>query len=334
VVTAQRRTQDLQEVPVSIVAITGEGLEARGVQSIEGLNGTIPNLNIMGNMGGAGTTSPSFRVRGIPGVGTYVDGIWQVSTNGLLTQEFVDIERVEVLRGPQGTLFGRDSVGGAIRIITKRPSEEFGASFKGTVGTLNRRDSQVAADVPLHENLLTKWTVASLNRDGYIRSLTTGEKGGGVDQLVMRGDILWTPSDVLDVRVVLDTSESQYTEPRVEDAVFLDAILFPTNITNIYNAAGLPFTAETQTAGWPGGEVGKWENRSQTTIPNRIDKDQISAEINWSLTDTLSLQFLTGFVEMGTKNFIDYDNSQYGLVEDTSDQSLDKSPALKPARPR
>ena len=136
VVTATRRSEDLQEVPISIVAITGEGLQTRGLQNVENLNATIPNLSVMGNAGGLGTSGTSFRVRGIPNVGTYIDGVWQISTNGFLTEEFVDLDRVEVLRGPQGTLFGRDSVGGAMRIFTKRPTDEFGGTFKGTLGTL------------------------------------------------------------------------------------------------------------------------------------------------------------------------------------------------------
>ena len=109
VVTATRREQNLQEVPISIVAITGEGLEMRGLQNVENLNATVPNLSVMGSAGGGGTSATSFRVRGIPGVGTYIDGVYQVSTAGMLTEEFADLDRLEVLRGPQGTLFGRDN---------------------------------------------------------------------------------------------------------------------------------------------------------------------------------------------------------------------------------
>jgi iron complex outermembrane receptor protein len=198
-VTATRREQDLQEVPVSIVAITGDGLELRGLQNLEDVGAAIPNINIQG--GGNGTASTQFRMRGIPGVGTYIDGVWQINTGGFLTQEFVDIERIEVLRGPQGTSFGRDSLGGSIRIWTERPQDEFGGNVTATVGSLDRRDVKAAIDIPLTDKLHTKWTAASLYRDGYIQSLNLDQKNGGIDQQVYRGDIEWTPSDALNMRL-------------------------------------------------------------------------------------------------------------------------------------
>src|SRR5512143_519547 len=95
VVTATRRAENLQEVPISIVAITGDSLEMRGLDSLEQVSQGVPNV--------VSTGGTNFRMRGIPNVGTYVDGVWQVGTAGFLTQEFVDVDRVEVLRGPQGT---------------------------------------------------------------------------------------------------------------------------------------------------------------------------------------------------------------------------------------
>jgi iron complex outermembrane receptor protein len=323
VVTATRRAEDLQEVPISIVAVTGDGLQARGIQNIEGLNATIPNLSVMGSAGGNGTSGTSFRVRGIPGVGTYIDGIWQLSTSGMLTEEFVDLDRVEVLRGPQGTLFGRDSVGGAIRIFTKRPADEFGATFKGTLGTFDRHDAQISADLPFSDTVKSKWTFASLNRDGYITSQTTGNKGGGIDESVTRGDLTWTPSDKFDLRAQFSRTESEFTEPRVQDAVWSGSILFPTNLPLMYNAAGLPYDQDSQMAGWPGGQVGKWENRSQITLPNRIVTDQASLDIKLNLSDAISLDFLTGYTNQTNKVFVDYDDSEYGLVEDTINGDLD-----------
>jgi len=92
VVTAQRREQDLQEVPVSIVALTGENLELQGLDSLEDVGNSIPNLNIQG--GGAGTFGTQFRVRGLPNVGVYIDGVWQVGTDGMLISDFVDMDRI------------------------------------------------------------------------------------------------------------------------------------------------------------------------------------------------------------------------------------------------
>ena len=326
IVTAQRREQDLQEVPISMVAITGETMEVRGIETVEGLSSTIPNLIIMGDSGGDGTTQTSFRVRGIPGVGTYVDGIWQVSTRGLLTQDFIDVERVEVLRGPQGTLFGRDSVGGAVRIVTKTPGEEFAAKFKGTIGSDNRTDASVSVDVPFSDNVLSKWTFASLSQDGYVDNITTGLAGGSSDQTIFRGDIVFTPTDRLDFRFNLQSNENSYLEPRVQHGVWWDipgTLLFPTSSAPLYTAAGLPYTRETQMAGWPGGELGEFQTRTNHSIPNWAETDQVSITTNYDLNDNISIQFLTGFVEQDVRNYVDFDNSQYGLVEDLDRHKLD-----------
>ena len=322
VVTATRRSENLQEVPISIVAVTGQGLEMRGLQNVENLNATIPNLSVMGQAGGLGTSATSFRVRGIPNVGTYIDGIWQISTQGLLNEEFSDLDRLEILRGPQGTLFGRDSEGGAVRIFTKRPTDEFGGTFKGTLGSFNRHDATITANLPFSDNVKSKWTFADLNRDGYIRSLQTGVKGGGIDQSTMRGDIVWTPTEKLDIRAQISRQDDTFVEPRVADAVWLDTAFSPATAGKLYQNAGLAYGQDSQMSGWPGGQVGKWENRSEITIPNTIKKDQASLDVKLALNDKLSLDFLTGYTDQYAKIFVDYDNSQYGLVEDTSNQHI------------
>ena len=159
VVTATRREQNLQEVPLAVVAYTGESLETQGITHMEDLNAVVPNVVIAGD--NIGTDSASFVMRGIPNVGTYVDGIWQVSNSGLLLREFVELDRIEVLRGPQGTLYGRDSTGGAIRVYTTAPADEFGVVADFAIGNLDRRDVKLSVDVPFTETFRSRFTLGN-----------------------------------------------------------------------------------------------------------------------------------------------------------------------------
>ena len=134
VVTAERRETALQDTPISIIALTGDTLEAKGVDDLMELSDFTPNLSIKSGRTG-GSNAPTFSIRGIGGgggatgergVALYIDGIYVPRTAGSVLKVF-DIDRAEVLRGPQGTLFGRNSDGGAIRLLTKQPDQEFDA---------------------------------------------------------------------------------------------------------------------------------------------------------------------------------------------------------------
>ena len=346
VVTATRREQNLQEVPVSIVAITGDNLEMQGLDSLEDVGNSIPNLNIQG--GGAGTYGTQFRVRGLPNVGVYIDGVWQVNTTGFLVSDFVDLDRIEVLRGPQGTTYGRDSVGGAIRMWTKQPSEEFGAQITATTGSYDRHDVKASLDLPITDKLRTKWTGASLYRDGYIKGLTTGLNYGMLDQQTMRGDILWEPTDKLTMRFTLNNENVKMNEPRIQDGIF-DTAYIPGGPWNNYQVLqnwgvipaqfyGLakegaakrgvfldidPFTPENFVAGYPGGKVGKWESRSNATTPSIIGHQQATVDIKWDLGDSISLEFLSAMTHEDQKINVDWENSDYTLVEDILRDKLD-----------
>jgi iron complex outermembrane receptor protein len=349
VVTATRREQNLQETPISIVAITGENLELEGLDSLEDVGNDIPNLNIQG---GAFTTGTQFRIRGLPGVGIYIDGVWQVSTAGFLTQEFVD--RIEVLRGPQGTTYGRDAVGGAIRIWTRRPAEEFGGSVTATLGSYDRRDVKGSIDVPITETLRTKWTASSIYRDGYIDSVTNGQSYGGMDQDVFRGDIEWTPGDNLNFRLTYTTDESFISEPKVQDAIFPTyAIPGPDGVqgapgsncttdpaacddvqnwgvlmrdfyglaiqTNPSRYPGArAFTPENYVSGYPGGRMGEWQSATNTAQPSRVQYDVTNLDIEWNITDNISVTFLTSYTESENDLISDWDGTEYEVVADLS----------------
>jgi iron complex outermembrane receptor protein len=345
IVTATRRAQDLQEIPISIVALTGDTLELQGLDTLEDVGNYIPNINIQGGSQTSGTT---FRIRGLPNVGVYIDGVWQVNTSGFLTQEFVDIDRVEVLRGPQGTTYGRDAVGGAIRIWTTLPGEEFGGNITATTGSYDRRDVKASIDVPITDNLLTKWTASSLYRNGYIQSLSVDQDFGGSDQEVFRGDMVWTPVDNLSIRLTYTTDENLITEPKVQDAIYPTyAIPGPDGIQgtaddvqnwgvlmrDFYGLAletnptaypgALAFTPENMVSGFPGGSVGKWETRSSVRRPSRIGRDQTTVDINWDITDNIGVQFLTNYTQVETDITNDWDGTNYEVVADLVRSRLD-----------
>lgn len=200
VVTAQRRTERLQDTPISITAVTGKTLEARGTGTIASLGTVTPNLvyNTTAPVSGVSSGAVVF-IRGVgqtdyqlttdPGVGTYLDGVYVArSVGGVL--DVVDVERVEVLRGPQGTLFGRNTIGGAISIISRKPGDERAMSGVLTLGSRDRVDARVSVDLPVTNGLLLGIVASSKRQDGYVKRLLTGDDLGGINRQSVRGTLV------------------------------------------------------------------------------------------------------------------------------------------------
>ena len=175
IVTAERRATDLQDTPLSILALTNEIVEAKGIEDLEDLARYSPNLSITPSRGGGNNTA-NFVIRGIGGgggvtgergVGLYIDGIYMPRTSGAVMR-VLDIDRVEVLRGPQGTLFGRNSTGGAIRIFSKAPTNEFEGYVRGTYGSMDRQDLTGTINIPLGEGFAMRAQAAWLSQDGFV----------------------------------------------------------------------------------------------------------------------------------------------------------------------
>jgi iron complex outermembrane receptor protein len=155
VVTAQKREQRLQSVPISITALGAEALKADRIETVSDLNAVAPNLTV--RPGAGGNQSPNYTLRGIlgasaaagqdKGVSPYLDGVYLQAQSGSVF-ELADIERVEVLKGPQGTLFGRNATGGAIQIITKDPTGEYGGYQELTGGNLGTFRGKTHLDLP------------------------------------------------------------------------------------------------------------------------------------------------------------------------------------------
>jgi len=229
VVSARRREETVQDVPVAVTAFDAAALEARNVHDISQVAEFTPNLQFDNTapVSGSSIASTVF-IRGVgqtdftlnsdPGVGIYIDGVYVArSVGGLL--DLVDVERVEVLRGPQGTLFGKNTIGGAINITTRKPSADPGGHLEFRGGNFSRTDIRLRFDAPLSEDLRTSFAGTYLNRDGYQERLLGGDDLGDVDRFVGRARALYEPNERLSVDLSFD-----YTHGREESTA--QSILF------------------------------------------------------------------------------------------------------------
>jgi iron complex outermembrane recepter protein len=180
VVTAQFREEKLQTTPIAISAFTGENLETRGIQNVTELDAMVPNTVISPLGAGWGATMAAF-IRGVglgdnilsfePGVPIYVDDVYMGRPQGAIF-DLLDLERVEVLRGPQGTLFGKNAVGGTVRLISRRPTGDDSGTMSLTLGSFNRIDARASADVTLvDDRVFARFAFSSKKADGYFKVL-------------------------------------------------------------------------------------------------------------------------------------------------------------------
>ena len=181
VVTAQKRSERIQDVPIAISAFTDAAIKERAVGNIAQLSAIAPNVNLDAGTPFSGSTAVlSAFIRGIgsddfafnidPGVGIYLDGVYLARTVGA-NQDLPDVSRIEVLKGPQGTLFGRNTIGGAISIVTHDPGKDFRGSGDLTTGSFNLLQARGTIDLPIADGLYSSVTFGVRSRDGYLRRL-------------------------------------------------------------------------------------------------------------------------------------------------------------------
>lgn len=325
IITSTRRATDVQDVPLAVTALSADSLQAQNIENLEDLTGVVPNVLIAG--GNGGTTSGSFYMRGIPNVGVYLDGIWQVSNNGLLTREFVELDRVEVLRGPQGTLYGRDSTGGSIHMFSKAPAEEFGIKTDVGIGNLGRRDVMASIDLPLGDDVRSKWTVGSFQQDGWVKSLTTGINAGWMDNQMFRGDILWTPADSVSIRLIHQEDDQVGQQARVQARIDPAVGFFHGYQVGIGEAhdiaSGGKFNPKYAVAGYPGGTLDEYESRLSSTSPNEQFLQQSTLQGTWDLSDTMQLKYMYGKSSVDSSIYNDWGGSEFNFFVNYDTSKLD-----------
>ncbi len=222
VVTAQKREESLQKTPISLVTLDAGTLETRGINDIRDLPSAAPNLQTVQQVNSA--SSVRLFIRGVgnfddqitqdPSVAVYTDGVYVARSQGLAA-DVADIERIEVLRGPQGTLYGRNATGGAINFVTKAPQlGEWAGSETLTFGSYDEVRSKTLLNIPITDTAAARLSYVKADKDGFVRNEGTGaSRFGDEDRQAWRVDLRWQPISQLDLRYTYDQSQFDDTSP-------------------------------------------------------------------------------------------------------------------------
>src|SRR5690606_31303782 len=210
-VTARRRTESIQDVPVAVSAFSEDAMRNLQATNIDGLQGAEPNMDIAQGRGSSnsvnvfirGTGQPAALQTFDPGVGMYVDDVYYSRISGALFSLF-DVSQVEVLRGPQGTLYGKNSTGGAVKITTRNPFDDQGGSAELTLGDYGRAEGRVYAAGQLSDTLAVSVAAAKITRDGYITDPSTGQEYNDEDTTAARVKFAFRPSDTFNGTLSVD----------------------------------------------------------------------------------------------------------------------------------
>ncbi|MCP4594380.1 MAG: TonB-dependent receptor, partial [bacterium] len=318
IVTARKREEKLQETPVAITAFTTEAIEERSITDLSDVGDFTPNLDFSSTGFFAGTPSEAtVFVRGIgqidnalfadPGVGIYVDGVYLARAQGAVL-DLLDVERVEVLRGPQGTLFGKNTNGGALTVTSRKPGGGFGGYVEGVVGDYDRRDVKMKIDLPLvRDRLFSSLAVSSADRAGFTASLATGDHFDDVNRDAVRGALRWFATS----KMVIDLA-ADYTRNRghARQQTLLD--VSPTPLLNFYNrivgAAGYPVYDER----WLTGDL----HHSYTTSPTLYNDDVYGVSLNVSVQlGSLALTAISAYRTFSSELIAEGDASPVPLGE-------------------
>ena len=212
IVTATKREQTLQDVPVAVSVTPVETINKAAIKDLSDLASILPSLRITTLQT---STQANFIIRGFgngannpgiePSVGTFIDGVYRSRSAGSIG-DLIDIERVEVLRGPQSTLFGQNASAGVISIVTQKPSFEWGGYVEGTIGNYNAQILKSKITGPLSDNVAFSLSAVRNERDGYFKELKSGKAINDRDRSDVRAQLLWNASDNFELRIVADTS--------------------------------------------------------------------------------------------------------------------------------
>lgn len=290
-VTARRTNESLQEVPVAVSAF-GEGeLERDGIEDITELQYKMPNTTFQVSRGTNSTLTAYIRGVGQqdplwgfePGVGIYIDDVYVARPQGAVL-EVLDVQRVEVLRGPQGTLYGKNTIGGAMKYVTRELTGYDEFEVKGTVGTYNQRDLKVSGQTALADNFYVGGAFATLNRDGFGEFVNTGDENYNKELMTGRFNAKWLVNKDLNVKFAADWTKDDSNARgghREQESLLSDE----PRLTDVYDA----YTA-----------MPTW---------NEVENEGYSMTVDWAINNDWMFKSITAYREGSTNTNIDFDST-------------------------
>ncbi|HBO13974.1 MAG TPA: hypothetical protein DD491_14390 [Halieaceae bacterium] len=298
VVTATKREASIQDIAVSITAIDGESLARYNQDTIESITAQTPSMAYSEAAGEAqiylrGVGTNIFGIAADPSVGVHMDGVYQ-GRNQLALNQFLDIQRVEVLRGPQGTLYGRNTTAGAINILSRRPGDSWEGYVRGGIGSWDRRELSAAIGGPVSEQVSVRVAARHMQDDGYTENINPS---GGVDVddndiQQVRGSVRFTPNDRFRLTLIADGTQSEDGNTSVRPRDNLGA-------AEVLGAAPPP-------------SFGKIRNDLQSF--NEWDTSGFTAELEWALNDAWTVSGVSGYRDFNGEFLFNTDGTEIDIT--------------------
>ncbi len=309
IVTARRREESMQDVPIAVSAFSADELRMLQAEDLAGLQGSVPNLNLVQGRGSA--NSANIYIRGIgqpdalqtfdPGVGVYLDDVYVARIQGALFNLY-DVQRVEVLRGPQGTLYGKNTIAGAIKLISKKPPEELAGQAEIGYGDYNLFSVKGYVGGPVTDNFGASAAGVYVTRDGINHDPTLNRDYNDIDTAAGRVILAWDPTENVNVNFAAD-----YTRSR--NALNLGRPEAPLIQVNL--APGVPPKVLQPAPTTP------WNNKVATSFTGnegqQMDNWGTALTVGWQINDAWLFKSITAYRSLEPDNYVDIDASAFEL---------------------
>jgi len=330
IVTARRFEENLQHTPVAVTAFSGVELDQRQIFKTDRLDDVVPNLQFANNAPLAGNNSSSaVFIRGIgqtdptstvdPGVGLYIDDVYMGTSVGA-NMALRDIASVQVLRGPQGTLFGRNTIGGAIVMTTRDPGDDFGGQIRIGGGSDSLIDAFGAVDLPFSDTFKSRFTAGLRKQDGYVTRVNDGQDLGDTNTYTVTAKFLWRPSDAFEGRLLADYTKADENGSPLVFAAYTETAAFGRVASSdagcpgfVFPASPVPMIPDDRCANDLQNR-GPYANNGTAPLTSQLENWGTALNLVFNLNDALSLKSISSYRGIAWEGNRDADNTPLPIL--------------------